>query len=281
MSTQLIPLFNGIINQEEIKLVNAQLLHSFLEVETRFNDWINRRIEEYQFIENTDFILITQKRVTKGRGGDRRSKDYHLTLDMAKELAMIERTDKGRQARKYFIECEKQLMEILFPNTISIEQQQLIKQAVNERSYRTGEHYQAIYTKLYEYFKIPRYQDLPASKFDDAIKFLGGVNVKNGLSDEDLYDLAWLFKAADRMRYQIELIAPALNTLGSSFSGSFYTMAQEYRYILKCAKPILERETAHISDKGLTNKWNNVLPMLRGKPRAQAINFQADIAYLD
>ncbi|OCG39764.1 BRO-N domain-containing protein [Gilliamella sp. Bif1-4] len=59
--------------------------------------------------------------------------------------------------------------------TINTEQQQAIKKAVNERSYRTGEHYQAIYTKFYENFKIPRYQDLPASKFDKAIKWLGGV----------------------------------------------------------------------------------------------------------
>ena len=58
--------------------------------------------------------------------------------------------------------------------TINTEQQQAIKQAVNDRSHRTGEHYQAIYTKFYEQFKIPRYQDLPASKFDEAIKWLGG-----------------------------------------------------------------------------------------------------------
>ena len=52
-----------------------------------------------------------------------------------------------------------------YPNIISIEQQQ----AVNERSYRTGEHHQAIYSKLYQQFKVPHYQDLPASKFDEAI----------------------------------------------------------------------------------------------------------------
>jgi phage anti-repressor protein len=174
MKNQIIPIFNSVINKEEVKSVNAKLLHSFLEVDTRFNDWISRRINDYQFIENTDFVLVTQKRVIKNRGGDRRSKDYHITLDMAKELAMIERTEKGRQARKYFIECEKRLMQILHPTTINAEQQQQIKQAVNERSYRTGEHYQAIYTKLYEQFKIPRYQDLPASKFDEAIEWLGG-----------------------------------------------------------------------------------------------------------
>ena len=60
--------------------------------------------------------------------------------------------------------------------TINTEQQQAIKQAVNERSYRTGEHHQAIYIKFYQQFKVPRYQDLPASKFDDAIKWLGGVH---------------------------------------------------------------------------------------------------------
>lgn len=66
-----------------------------------------------------------------------------------------------------------------YPNTISIEQQQAIKQAVNERSYRTGEHHQAIYTKFYQQFKVPRYQDLPASKFDEAIQWLGGVHSRD------------------------------------------------------------------------------------------------------
>jgi prophage antirepressor-like protein len=59
--------------------------------------------------------------------------------------------------------------------TINAEQQQAIQQAVNERVYRTGERHQAIYYKLHQQFKIPRYQDLLASKFDEAIKWLGGV----------------------------------------------------------------------------------------------------------
>lgn len=113
--SNLIPVFNGVIHQEQTQLVEAKLLHSFLEVETRFNDWIDRRIKDYEFIENQDYILITQKRVTKARGGDRRSKDYHITLDMAKELSMIERTEKGRQARKYFIACEKALLSKHLP----------------------------------------------------------------------------------------------------------------------------------------------------------------------
>lgn len=113
--SNLIPVFNSHIQNEQIQLVDARVLHEFLEVDTHFKDWIARRISEYEFIENQDFILIAQKRATKGRGGDRRSKDYHITLDMAKELSMIERTEKGRQARKYFIACEKALLSKQLP----------------------------------------------------------------------------------------------------------------------------------------------------------------------
>lgn len=63
--------------------------------------------------------------------------------------------------------------------TINAEQQQAIQQAVNERVYRTGEKHQAVYSKFHQQFKIPRYQDLPAIKFDEAIKWLGGVSMRN------------------------------------------------------------------------------------------------------
>ncbi|MCX8602609.1 MULTISPECIES: BRO family protein, partial [unclassified Gilliamella] len=177
---------------------------------------------------------------------------------------------KSKQAKA--IKFEEWVMEDLLPTirktgsyslTINSEQQQQIKQAVNERSFRTGERHQAIYTKLYEQFKIPRYQDLPASKFDEAIKWLGGVHSRSGLSDEDWYDLAWLYKAAERMRYQIELIEPALRVIDSGFRGAFYSMACEYKRTLNDARIIINRETAHIEAKNIIDKWNNVLPVIR------------------
>ncbi|EOQ1504464.1 antA/AntB antirepressor family protein [Escherichia coli] len=109
MTSQLIPVFNGTIDNETILLVNARDLHSFLGVGRMFAHWVKERIAEYRFVESQDYILICQNGQTKGRGGDRRSKDYHLTLDTAKELAMVERNEKGRQIRRYFIECEKKL----------------------------------------------------------------------------------------------------------------------------------------------------------------------------
>ena len=85
----------------------------FLKVQTRFNDWIKNRIEQYDFVENQDFLVVTEKKVTMTDAGEKATliKEYHITLDMAKELAMVERTEKGKQARQYFIECERKLRE--------------------------------------------------------------------------------------------------------------------------------------------------------------------------
>ncbi|SNU80195.1 antA/AntB antirepressor family protein [Neisseria zoodegmatis] len=105
----LIPVFSGKISRSEALLCDARKLHEFLQVSSRFNDWIKKRIEEYGFQENQDFISFTENSV-KPQGG-RKSTEYHITLDMAKELAMVERNEQGRAARRYFIECEKKLAE--------------------------------------------------------------------------------------------------------------------------------------------------------------------------
>ncbi|EAQ0347308.1 antA/AntB antirepressor family protein [Salmonella enterica] len=110
MTDQLVPLFNGVINNEPTLLCNARDLHAFLGAGKHFASWITERIEQYGFVENQDYIIASQNREAKIRGGHNR-KDYHLTLDTAKEVAMVERNEKGRQIRRYFIECEKQLRQ--------------------------------------------------------------------------------------------------------------------------------------------------------------------------
>ncbi len=108
----LIPVFVGQIGGVSCNVCNARDLHAFLEVGRDFTNWIKDRIEKYQFVENQDFTIDTPNLANQklGRGGDRRSVAYLLTLDMAKELSMVENNDKGRIARRYFIECEKKAM---------------------------------------------------------------------------------------------------------------------------------------------------------------------------
>ncbi len=106
-SQSLIPVFNHPTSNQSILMCDARDLHAFLKVGKRFASWITERISEYNFIDNQDYIGFSQNR-EKPKGG-RPTTEYHLTMDMAKELAMVERNEQGRIARKYFIECEKRL----------------------------------------------------------------------------------------------------------------------------------------------------------------------------
>ncbi|GAA4666609.1 antA/AntB antirepressor family protein [Bartonella pachyuromydis] len=102
----LIKITEQIIDQEIVQAVNARELHTFLEIGKRFATWITNRINQYEFEEGKDYILTLPK---IGKRKNVISKEYYLTLNMAKELSMVERNEKGRQARRYFIECEKKL----------------------------------------------------------------------------------------------------------------------------------------------------------------------------
>jgi len=88
-------------------VVSARELHTFLQVKSRFADWIRNRINKYDFKEGEAFSKILEK----GTGG-RGSHDYILTITMAKELCMVENNDLGKRARRYFIDCEKALQEL-------------------------------------------------------------------------------------------------------------------------------------------------------------------------
>lgn len=86
-------------------VVSGRELHEFLEVGTRYDIWFNR-MKEYGFIENMDFVAIVQKRTT-AQGNETTYTDHAMKIDMAKEISMIQRTEKGKQARQYFLEIER------------------------------------------------------------------------------------------------------------------------------------------------------------------------------
>ena len=98
-------LINVTLNDNHEPVVSGRQLHEALYVKTRYNDWFNR-MTEYGFIENQDYLAITQKRVT-AQGNSTNQVDHIIKLDMAKEIAMIQRTERGKQVRQYFIQVEK------------------------------------------------------------------------------------------------------------------------------------------------------------------------------
>lgn len=123
-----IPVLPGQLGGKSTHLVDARRLHDGLSVRRDFSNWIRGRIQDYGFEVDVDYVVnVAEEDVSKGssvadlaRGfrqngrkphGGRPNIDYFLTLDMAKELAMVERTPRGREIRRYFIDCERQLRQ--------------------------------------------------------------------------------------------------------------------------------------------------------------------------
>lgn len=94
-----------IIEHDGKQAVNARELHQKLGSKQQFANWIRNRIEKYGFVENQDFCSFNK--VIKRENGATTVTEYALSLDMAKELCMVENNEKGRMIRKYFIEVEK------------------------------------------------------------------------------------------------------------------------------------------------------------------------------
>ncbi len=92
------------LNDNQEPVVSGRQLHEALGVKTEYRKWFGR-MTEYGFEENHDFVRVTQKCPTPG--GLQDMTDHIIKLDMAKEIAMIQRTDKGKEVRQYFIQVEK------------------------------------------------------------------------------------------------------------------------------------------------------------------------------
>ena len=114
---ELITFHNVEFDGSEQRTVNARDLHAALQIKSEFRNWIKNRIVDFGFIENQDFVTVGKNLPNGGR-----SKEYFISINMAKELCMVERNELGRMWRAHFIECEKIAKEksqpIAIPQTL-------------------------------------------------------------------------------------------------------------------------------------------------------------------
>ena len=165
-STELVPTRIAEIGGAKILTVNARELHSFLQVGRVFAAWITERVEKYGFAEGQDFVLTVSK---TGIRSNVAQKDYHISIDMAKELAMVENNEQGRRVRRYFIECERRLHLPVHPQYITPDQVNQIRLAVHGRMRDTGENHATIYNELFRALGVGSTAGILQQQFNHAI----------------------------------------------------------------------------------------------------------------
>ncbi|MBU2645614.1 antA/AntB antirepressor family protein [bacterium] len=131
----LIPIENG--KMEGVKTVDARKLHEFLESKQQFSNWITNRIKKFGFIEGVDFVKLNKFIYSDSKP----TIEYHLSTEMGKEVSMVENNEKGSQARRYFIACEKQLKNLPIETEIDllVRSAKLIQQQQKQINEHTGQ----------------------------------------------------------------------------------------------------------------------------------------------
>jgi phage anti-repressor protein len=164
-------------NEQGSRVVSARELYDFLEIKRDFTTWC-KQMFEYGFEEGKDFTPILGKSI-----GGRPSIEYVLTLDTAKEIAMLQRSDKGKQARQYFIECERQLKAqvSLTPSQALLQQVQLMVD-IEQRQTATEAKVLEIEAKLTtrpDYYTVMGYAILTKVKVSLSLAAQIGRKAKN------------------------------------------------------------------------------------------------------
>lgn len=129
-STALVPVFTGELAGQPTPLCNARDLHAFLQVGRDFSNWIKDRIDNGRFIEGEDYSPNLANR-SDGRAGKRRT-DYHLTIDTAKHLSLLENNAIGDQVRRYFIAIEKKAKAPASPDILLLQAHQTVESYIKQ-----------------------------------------------------------------------------------------------------------------------------------------------------
>lgn len=179
------------INEEQQQVVSGRELHGFLKIETPYSKWF-QRMKEYGFTENVDFcVMDIFVQDDTAFGGHRKIIDHAITIDMAKELCMIQRTEKGKQARQYFIQIEKQwnspemvmkrAMDYLNARVEKLQTENLVLIQQNSELQPKASYYDMVLQNksLLSVSKIAKDYGMSAIKFNKLLNDLG-VQFKQG-----------------------------------------------------------------------------------------------------
>jgi len=178
-TSALIPVFTGTLSNSTARLCDARTLHAFMQVKRDFTNWIKGRIRKFHFVAGVDFIEIenlSSPDLASSKSRAQKLTDYHLTLDMAKELSMVENNDMGRQARRYFIACEAAVITPVpaAHARITTAQAQHLKELVHLVAESGRQTYGETWERLHRKMKVNSYLELAASQFDEACNYLRG-----------------------------------------------------------------------------------------------------------
>ncbi|MCD6433240.1 MAG: antA/AntB antirepressor family protein [Sulfurimonas sp.] len=185
------------LDGNEVNSADARDIHTYLKVDTPFPTWIKRAIEKYDFIEDEDFTSL----ITDSKSGKR---DFFVSMDMAKELCMLENNQIGEDTRKYFIKLEKQSQKVLsIPEQIQLiaqgnqitderltilektkrleswqekslldaKNKKVYSLAPNDKNLSSGLH-RKTWILFKRHFYLPRYNELPAVKSQEGLDFI-------------------------------------------------------------------------------------------------------------
>lgn len=164
-----LPITSGTIGNLTQLTVDARALHSVLEVKCDFSSWIKRRISKYSFKENEDFEVFIKSE--ENPLGGRAAIEYRLSIDMGKELAMVENNERGRMVRRYFIECERRLLETpapALPALSTVEGRRTLNSLVREWAALSGQSYPDCWAEVHVAFDVAAIADLPSAKVKQA-----------------------------------------------------------------------------------------------------------------
>lgn len=169
-----LPISSGTIGNLTQLTVDARALHCALEVKRDFSNWIKARITKYGFAEGEDFekssmitdspILASQPRI-----------EYRLSVNMGKELAMVENNERGRMVRRYFIECERRLMENPAPSlpTLStVADRRPLNILVHAWAQKSDQKYSMCWKQVNSAFGLAKAAEFPAHWIPDAVAWV-------------------------------------------------------------------------------------------------------------